>query len=361
MPSFNFGLRNYNDCRRLPVPIGKELWQMNYLDAAIGFAVVMATFAGAATGVTEAIKRWHREKARNLLKVIDGLQARLAEYQGIEVTPDLRYSLFREIVNNPVLPEEGLAAPSDVADPNAAVKALLTRKPPQSIFAKVSTEHVCRRTAEVLYAAGVDPDTIEKALAKTAQDFDLLSSSISTEFQNKTKRISIIAGMAIALIFNINAYRILDTFIQNPQLPQAVASDLAKLAESEPCASEEDCADVQAEVDELGEVVDRYAGAGLPVGWRFPPHCLPAEICQQRKLEYRLFNWGADIAVLLLTGTLIGLGAPFWFDVARRLATVRSWFSGTATTSEARAGRDVKNSSQDRKALAREIVEDLTT
>ena len=53
---------------------------MNYLDAAIGFAVVMAVFAGAVTAICESFKRVFKTKSKNVLQVITKLQGEMGEY-----------------------------------------------------------------------------------------------------------------------------------------------------------------------------------------------------------------------------------------------------------------------------------------
>ena len=57
-------------------------------------------------------------------------------------------------------------------------------------------------------------------------------------------------------------------------------------------------------------------------------------------------QWGVVLRALvpiLGTGILIGLGAPFWFDVARRLAEVRSFFGGKGGGEAAYSGESARS------------------
>ena len=59
-----------------------------------------------------------------------------------------------------------------------------------------------------------------------------------------------------------------------------------------------------------------------------------------------------------ITGILIGLGAPFWFDVARRIAEVRSMFNGKQDNEQRMAGKDVDGDAEQRKELVKNVVKD---
>lgn len=60
----------------------------------------------------------------------------------------------------------------------------------------------------------------------------------------------------------------------------------------------------------------------------------------------------------ILTGLLIGLGAPFWFDVAKRLARVRKAFGGEGSAEERLSGEDPGADATKRRALVERVVAD---
>lgn len=62
------------------------------------------------------------------------------------------------------------------------------------------------------------------------------------------------------------------------------------------------------------------------------------------------------LMIAIATGLLIGLGAPFWFDVAKRLAEVRKMFSGTGSTEERMSGKDANGKAEDREQIVSAVV-----
>jgi hypothetical protein len=55
---------------------------------------------------------------------------------------------------------------------------------------------------------------------------------------------------------------------------------------------------------------------------------------------------------------LIGLGAPFWFDVAKRLAAVRTMFGGTPSDEMLYGGQETKGDPKTRRTIVSEVVTD---
>ena len=82
--------------------------------------------------------------------------------------------------------------------------------------------------------------------------------------------------------------------------------------------------------------IERLQRDGLPIGWGYRPHCLLFEAgagggCRgDQQPSPGPLSLAGSILALLGTGVLIGLGAPFWFDLARRLAEFRGLFSARA-------------------------------
>jgi len=69
-----------------------------------------------------------------------------------------------------------------------------------------------------------------------------------------------------------------------------------------------------------------------------------------------LFFWWLRV---IGTGMLIGLGAPFWFDVAKRIAAVRTMLGGKASQEERLSGKDANGSAETREEIVKMVMADL--
>jgi hypothetical protein len=128
----------------------------------------------------------------------------------------------------------------------------------------------------------------------------------------------------------------------------------------------------QQSVDDAVQKLASLAESGVPMGMKYFPHCviykwLSGEkrmSCLEREPESDsnhltwFIAWISWVVATVLTGMLIGLGAPFWFDVAKRLAAVRAMFGGIRSTEERLRGRDAEGDPKQRKELVENIVED---
>lgn len=67
------------------------------------------------------------------------------------------------------------------------------------------------------------------------------------------------------------------------------------------------------------EYVSEYNALGLPIGWG-SANLPPEDATAGENLQY----WVSKVFGLLLTALAISLGAPFWFDVLRKVSMIRS-------------------------------------
>ena len=95
-------------------------------------------------------------------------------------------------------------------------KRALAKNLPRGMYEDVSTEHVLRRATEALVVAGLPADAIRLVLERIGPNFDFFLSSVSAEFRQRSQAASMVIGIALALALNINAYRLLDTFVRTP-------------------------------------------------------------------------------------------------------------------------------------------------
>jgi len=399
---------------------------MNYFDAAIGFAVVMAVLSGAVTAAMESVWSLLRKRTGNVIGVLKQLMTELDSVDGVQLTPTQRWEVITSILNNPLkasgrsqscLPEsEHLSDVGDLklrsvsalvhpsrwvrwlgslvtprnehpadagAIHDAAFQALGRQHSLSGMFNKVSSEHVARHFAEVFVTVNGNVEALSAHLERMVARFEALSSSMSAEFKRTSRIWSILLGILIALVFNINGLRILDTFVSNPELSKIYATELDKherevlesvnaaktsldkLATTPGDSTSAGATKELAEtVEDLRSTVGGLTAKGIPIGPTYWPHCSISQSigwidsidCTQTSSDQER-GIISTLFMLMLTGVLIGLGAPFWFDVAKRVAAVRSAFGGTPSASERMQGRDANGSAEGRK----NIVNDITT
>ncbi len=141
-----------------------------------------------------------------------------------------------------------------------------------------------------------------------------------------------------------------------------------------------DYAEVKAELDKTIATLKSYQEMGLPIGWRYYPNCFGMDIKDTRcdkatkkatdqttqeahkksdsktpsclivslwkTTENDFFGVLLWLFTVVLTGILIGLGGPFWFDLAVRLSQVRQAFTGKPALQPATGGAVVAMQSQ---------------
>lgn len=159
---------------------------------------------------------------------------------------------------------------------------------------------------------------------------------------------------------------------------QSTTSDQAQEGEAKP-----DSEKLKLAIQSLQQQKALLAGLELPFGSQYFPYCRapedegpkdgewisPDPLCQGAKktgkekgrqsltlptfLEY--FAW---LIKVLVTGMLIGLGAPFWYDVARRVAKVRQAFGATGSAEQRHSGSDGEGKAEDREELIDRIAKD---
>ncbi|MCP3953104.1 MAG: hypothetical protein GY697_12930, partial [Desulfobacterales bacterium] len=64
---------------------------------------------------------------------------------------------------------------------------------------------------------------------------------------------------------------------------------------------------------------------------------------------------------VFLTGILIGLGAPFWFDIAKRLSAIRKGLQSAAASSEYRlSAKNADGDPKERKKIVNNVLEQVS-
>lgn len=297
---------------------------MPLLDALLAFTLTMLALASVATLLVELVHRVVQVRARGLRTMLERiydreirplLEAEIAKLEG--AAEDVKRRFLREVLNNPLAESKSL---------QPALRAL----------ERMSTEDFLRRLGETEAGAllrrkvGDEAAQIGQAVDRLARKFDEYGAAASDYFARRAKVLSVAAGVAMAFICNVDAVRIFNGYLKDSVGAQAViaqsdvflqqwkeaAADLEALERS-PDASG-DVAALAARVGDLRDSLEDLEGGGLPVGYdRYP---VTVDLG-----TWAFWSW---LLIVLLTGFLLGLGGPFWFDIVMRLSQVRQALRG---------------------------------
>jgi hypothetical protein len=257
----------------------------------------------------------------------------------------------------------------------------------KGIYEWVSHEHVYRN---LLKLEGIVQGTREDMIARLqsfTRKYDEYCAAASLQFKDNRQRWSIIGGLLLAFAVNADGLRIYNELLKNPELAVAVSARVGDLerasrqAESSLQAALEgdkqgDLEAFQQTVNDMTVSLSDLQTTGIPIGWKFFPHCravdkgrglmerfskklnedcvaggphpevktaqdnngIPSACLLGSDQRGGYLAWIGSLFAITGTGFLIGLGAPFWFDVARRLASVRSAFGASAGGEAAYSG-----------------------
>ena len=283
---------------------------MNALQIALALTVSMLIFSTLATMIVEII-----HKVLRLRRV--GLNKMLEAFYNSEV---------RERIQVMLAPDG-----ASVEDMPEFIKKMTSMTGGSHTL---STIEFVRRLADT---------ELGKLLAQRADsEVDALIEDITERYEEHGRRASqifrrysqvgtVAVSVIVALCLNINAVTIFRTFQSNEKLTRAIAGRAeqamaayqvqaelleasATLDPSEVAAIGTDIEDLKGSVREFRKAVDEAAKLGLPIGWS------DDQFFNSKDIE--TMGWIVWILTTILTGFLIGLGGPFWFDVVKRFTVV---------------------------------------
>jgi hypothetical protein len=372
---------------------------MQLLDAGIAFAL---TLAGLASVVSIIIEIIHRALSLRF----KGLRAMLEQHFDDVIVPviktkveqairgqdknladelkKLRENLIEKMTANPLVKLQKLSWL-----PKRAVNAL-------SRYNEVTALDFLNRIPETevfKYIKLRGNMTVNARLKKFDKKYEEYEKAISNYFKRRAQLLSFVVGIALAIVVNIHGIRLFERYLNDPELTATVIAQTDKIESAmasvqkrqtvDPDADEEQIKEIKTALNQYHELMGNFIGLGLPIGWEFYPNC-PTDQNPPTLKTYdpqcetvlsslskgaagkksstiaRIFKTASkDLAgflkwlfVVIITGTLIGLGGPFWFDVASKLGGIRRKLRGDG--SAAASGQPSKPD-DDHDALIEEI------
>lgn len=357
---------------------------MSLLDAALAFALTMAALATVVTIIMEIVMRVCGLKAKDQVKLIGKLVEDVVQARFGKMNYEQKWSAVRGVLNNAVLPEN-----KQMAD--AKVRQFFIFGQARNIYDDVSLEHVLRRILEIK-GLGIDlraPTQLRVKLKSVALKYREWRSAVAVHAARRARFWSLIVGVVLAVVLNVDGLRLFEAFASNPQLTDSVIEEMDPTVDAADAASKslaetlEKAGETEASAEELQEAINGLKAElgvvrqlGLPIGKEYFPYCYLSDgvntaseqtrldrLCEPAKAIFwdRWQDYGGWALRILITGLLMGLGAPFWYDVARRLAQVRQAFGAKGGAAERHRGSEGDESPKAMDELIDRIVEDAVT
>lgn len=219
--------------------------------------------------------------------------------------------------------------------------------------------------------------------------YDIFCEEATLSFKKNSETLTMVISVLMAFALNINLITLGNTFIENRALTNELVAqtnviieraeqqqkNLQNLMENKNLPKDISTKDLETSLNSLHESYQSMEKMQLPIGWSRSsiqffeataakwvcnyksddehsgnPVIYPYDKCKDN--QQKIFFWITAIIVViiiwapatLITGLLIGLGGPFWFDVAKRISAFRSVLSSATTdknqTQEQATGND---------------------
>ena len=215
----------------------------------------------------------------------------------------------------------------------------------------------------ILRSAQVSAEKGEAAVAKVRKEFESWFNDsmdrLSGTYKRKAQLTSFIIGVVLAIFMNVDSINLATSLWREPTLRQAIvaqAQDYATTNQQVPGAKTDSSGATVNPVQNIQELQVQLGALNIPFGWTSQPLLLDASVpCTAAAPSkynkqgvatqimgvrigsncYPLINtppfnadnilvWLTKIMGMVITGAAAAQGAPFWFDILKKMVNVRS-------------------------------------
>ena len=219
--------------------------------------------------------------------------------------------------------------PSYISSDNFALALLSSLDPTKSlpVFADISQSVQdmadCNIRDILLAQVAAASGNIDKLRAGIATWFDAAMDRVAGLYKRNIKLISLVIGIAIAVVFNADSIFVCEALWQDQGLRSAMV-DVAKseLSKAAPSVDGNAASSPEQLAKNIEALKDSYIQAKnalkpLPIGWG------STTLWKGGEVGSNLVNWILRIVGWLVTGIAISLRAPFWFDLLSKFINIR--------------------------------------
>jgi hypothetical protein len=322
---------------------------MNLIFALLAFAGLMAFLSTVASVFVEAIHKLFALRRAGLEELLRSIHARVltqldpnAQQKGVDAldaTATAESKEFARIVTHNVALIGGGRFSAMRSMP--LLSGLFRKR-----FERLSTLQFIEQMAQTPIGqtlAELPRTARARALGVAAYQYERFGEQQSAYFQSRARIVSVLVAMVFAFALNIDALNIFDRLYRDIGVRDSVLSMVdggvsAQAAtgaaqNAVPGASEAALAQRAVDAGAQGAVAE-LKSLGIPIGFGAFPYCVgPTSVNDARcggaqtpalSLAFageRLAtgNWGLWFLSVLVAGGFIGLGAPFWYDLFRKI------------------------------------------
>ena len=282
------------------------------LEAAIGLFLMFFIVALGASSIVETVSRLVGKRAKDLENAIAAMlagttadttdvQAALASFRGTSIYDAAQAaagkSLFSRKWKRPTyISAKAFAdAITEMTDLDASSLPAGVRKRVQAIAREASSD-------------------VRSIKAGLEGWFDENMSRLEGSYKRWVTMLLFVVGSIIAVAGNASTFHVADRLWHDPVTRQVVSDAATEVVADGAGATE---------LRSVADATDKLDELGVPVGWDessravWRPHAV-----------WKIWTWGwaqlAFVAGWLLTGILVTLGAPFWFDLLTKVVSLRN-------------------------------------
>lgn len=170
---------------------------------------------------------------------------------------------------------------------------------------RIENDQVRRALCLAVQLGGNDLERITKHLEGW---FDAAMERVAGRYKRHTQHLTFSIGLGAAILLNVNTLVIADTLSKDATLRRAVVAQ----------------AEAAHDISKTDEAIQRINETGLPIGWSDHARKLAFANTDLPGLREKLFSYLQLAVGYLVTALAVSLGAPFWFDVLKKLMVIRS-------------------------------------
>lgn len=318
---------------------------MPILDATLAFALTMLVVATTVTIIVEFIHKLLKVRAKTLESMLNHylhqelqpVLARELSRLGDKVDESFKEQLMadaKKLSTNSLFAEISSTAQGNNASPSTINGKILINRYQELITSEL-IERLKRSTLghNLLRNFRQDADRI---FDEFAIRYEQIGKYYSATFRKNSRQLSTLVAFILALIINIDSINILNNFIRNESLREAVISNMQAISKqyentvkqyqnnngssTNNNSNKKTFKELSMAVEKTRNEINRLSDLGLPIGYDyFPYQSCPDSTelksinnCDKMNEPSQWFFW---IIGLLLTAALAGLGAPFWYDI----------------------------------------------